>query len=277
MQEEHPSPGGSESAGQRNKPPETCPPLGPSGGGNGERSLLQAAITDLSEGLGDRGAESRSQADLDEDRRLEVEFLENWADERGLWFDHRTVSQLRDPNTREHLLFRPAHAGDRIFKLTKGSGFGLYPRCFPKAFYRKNCRYWFEDHAGTPLQYLKRLSLSNSELMSHLDPGKYPELNRLEGFMKTRGSFRIVTSQPFFVGVPPSVVEIANWFRDRGFAFIAEYTWFRENDHLAVFDTWEKNLMIVGDDIVPFDVIPIRAEGLFLEKLQEAEQRMRTP
>lgn len=35
--------------------------------------------------------------------------------------------------------------------------------------------------------------------------------------------------------------------------------------------------MIVGDEIVPFDVIPIRAEGLFLEKLQEAAIRMSMP
>lgn len=249
------------------------PPAGICGSGGKERSLLDTAIAYLGEGLGDRGAESRSQADLDEDRRLEVEFLENWADEERLWIDPQSVTDLRDPNTREHLLFRPTHAGDRIFKLTKEKGFGLYPRCDPKAFYRGNCRYWFKDHAGTPLQYLRRLSLSNTELMGHLDPQKYPELNRLEGFVKTRETFRIATSQPFFDGVPPSVVEISDWFRDQGFAFIAEYTWFRESDHLAVFDTWEKNLMIVGDDIAPFDVIPIRAEGLFLEKLQEAKIR----
>lgn len=267
MQEEDPSPGKEKPAGERSSRA--------SGGGEEEHSLLDTAITYLSEGLGDRGAESRSQADLDEDRRLEVEFLERWADEEGLWIDAQSVTDLRDPKTREHLLFRPAHAEDRIFKLTKGPGFGLYPRCVPKAFYRQNCRYWFEDHAGTPLQYLKRLSLSNSELMGHLDPQEYPELNRLEGLVRTGETFRMVTSQPFFDGVPPSVVEIANWFKDRGFTFIAEYTWFRESDRLAVFDTWEKNLMLVDGEIVPFDVIPIRAEGLFLQKLQEAAKRMK--
>lgn len=257
----------------RTMSPRERKPASGSGPCGAEGVLLQAAIDVLKRNVVDCGAESRSQIDSDQARRREVAVLESWADEVGLWLDQKSITGLRDPRTREHVLFRSEHAPDRIFKLTKESVFGLYPRCLPENFWRKNCRYWFGEHGGTPCQYLKRLSLTNSELLGDLPSSQLRNLNRLEGFVRNEGQFQIVSSQPFLDGEPASVNEIAKWFSDRGFVFIREFTWFRPSDGLAVFDTWMHNLMKVQGVIIPFDVIPVQAEGQFLEKLLEAANR----
>ena len=56
---------------------------------------------------------------------------------------------------------------------------------------------------------------------------------------------------------------------------MSAWTWFRPTDQIALFDVIEKNVMECGDpDLVPFDVIPLRCEGLFLEMMLAAVERL---
>lgn len=135
-------------------------------------------------------------------------------------------------------------------------------------------RYWFEDRPATPLEYFQRLLLSNTHLMHELERADYPVLNRLEGFVHVRGQLQAVTSQPVFIGVPATPPQIAAWFRDRGFQYLRAWTWFRPADGLAVFDAYMDNMMDSDGLLVPFDVIPLLAEGALLESLHAAVARL---
>lgn len=167
---------------------------------------------------------------------------------------------------REHDLVQTRDYLDRIVKVTIGPEFGFYPACLPKSRYRDVC-HWFTTVEGTPLQYLRRLLLLN-EL--------FPRCHtRLAGFILTKDRLHAVTAQIIAQGRPASLAEISTWMLENGFRFISAWTWFRPDDGVALFDVLEKNVMhCVDGEIVPFDVIPIRCEGEFLEMMHAALQRM---
>jgi hypothetical protein len=59
---------------------------------------------------------------------------------------------------------------------------------------------------------------------------------------------------------------------------LCEATWFRPDDHLAIFDVGGSNLFIdEAGDLVPIDVIPVVAEGALLETLLRAHRQLRPP
>jgi hypothetical protein len=178
-----------------------------------------------------------------------------------------------DSLTREHLIIPQSHDPSRIYKITKGPGWGIFPASLATTRH-KPVRYWFEDRPATPSEYLERLLLSNTRLMHDLDAEMYPILNRLEGFVISHGRFEAVTSQPIFIGTPANPSEMAAWFLQRGFHFIRSWTWFRPADQLAVFDAWIDNIMVCEHGLVPFDVIPLAAKGQLLDSLQAAITRL---
>ncbi len=92
-----------------------------------------------------------------------------------------------------------------------------------------------------------------------------PGLNELEGVIHQPGDVAIVTSQPRFEIQPASVAEIDEWFATLGFLTVTDSGYYRVVDNLAVFDAHDKNLLRFEDTLIPFDVIPCRPVGGFLQ------------
>lgn len=240
-----------------------------------ENLRIAEAIAICKSALGQGGAQSGAELEVGAEWNQQLAALTSWATEAALWVHHLVPPELKDAGTREHYLFHRDEEPDRIFKITKGPGFGVFPNV-RKGISRKGpVRYWFVDRAASPLEYLQRLWLLNARMLVHLDRQVYPVLTRLEGFAMQNENLRIVTSQPIFEGIPATQNEIAKWLIKQGFDFIKAFTWFRQDDGLAVFDTWHENVMATNGQIVPFDVIPIQAEGPLLESLKLAAVKVK--
>lgn len=153
-----------------------------------------------------------------------------------------------------------------MIKVTLGPEFGYYPCCFPRQQFRDVCN-WFSTRKATPLEYFERLLLLN-EL--------YPRCEtQLLAFVDRGESLHAVTAQLIARGRPATVNEITVRLAAEGFRMMAAWTWFRPADRVALFDVMDKNVMLCDDGaMVPFDVIPIRCEGEFLEMMQAAEARL---
>jgi len=164
---------------------------------------------------------------------------------------------------KEHDLFPAVETGRRIYKTTKGSGFGWHPICEPLVGTPSD---EFQLRLGEPLQYFRRLLLMN-EL--------FPALNRLDGFTHIQERFQIVTSQPFLKGRNATPTEISKYLKQHGFSHVCDTTWFRTADNLAIFDAGEPNILVSHGKIVPIDVIPLRISGYFLRRMREATSSRR--
>jgi hypothetical protein len=218
-------------------------------------------------------AEFGPENSLGSEQHRQVEALGRWADQKSLWAQQWVPTPIADTGTREHNLFRHAPDPSRIYKITKGSGWGVFPASLASTRH-KPVRYWFEDRPATPLEYFERTLLSNTHLMHELNRDDYRILNRLEGFVYSHGRLQAITSQPIFDGTPATPSVMAAWFIKRGFHFIRSWAWFRPADGLAVFDAYMDNVMDCKNELVPFDVIPILAKGPLLESLHAAVARL---
>lgn len=115
----------------------------------------------------------------------------------------------------------------------------------------------FQLWEATPIEYLERLLLQN-ELV--------PGLNRLEGVIdQGEADVAIVTSQPRFDIVPVTLAEIDVWFAAQGFQKVTPCGYYRTEDNLGIFDAHAKNVVRFEDTLIPFDVIPCRPSGGFLQ------------
>jgi len=214
--------------------------------------------------LGD-GREEHGAA-LDPDRLgRQVAALHAWAEQADLLIPEDALPPIVKGG-REHSLLQTRRYLSRIVKITIGPEFGFYAACFPRSQYRDVCN-WFTTIEATPQQYFQRLLLLN-EL--------YPRCHtRLAGFVWSGRRLHAVTAQLIAQGRPASLNEISQWMHQRGFRFISAWTWFNPQSGIALFDVFEKNVMLCGDgEIVPFDVIPVRCEGVFLEMMHAAVARM---
>lgn len=196
----------------------------------------------------------------------EEALLRDWANSNNLWVDPGELGEFRR-GRREHDLFRRSDLLHWVFKITRGAGYGLYPT--PLDVVSGMISDWFGVLPATPAQYFERLLLGNQ---------LYPGLNALEGFCEWEGRFCIVTSQPFIAGRNASDREIADFMEARIFGRLCEATWFRPDDHLAIFDVGGSNLFIdEAGDLVPIDVIPVVATGPLLETLLRAHRQLQPP
>lgn len=194
-------------------------------------------------------------------RSRQIAILREWASAEGLWISQAALGKI-ERGRMEHDLFQVGDdAVRRIGKITRGAGFGRHPFC-EKNLISGMVSDWFQARPGSPLQYLERLDLVNKRL--------FAGMNRLEGFAELDGRFAIVTSQPFFAGRDSTHREITDYFSERGFFKVCDGTWFAEEEGLAVFDAGRTNLVFSEGKPVPVDVIPMLAEGHFLERLREA-------
>ena len=108
---------------------------------------------------------------------------------------------------------------------------------------------------ATPLEYLDRLTLHNElfgDDMSFL------------GLVRQEKGWSLVSSQIFLRGEKPSIAQIAAFMAENGFRKLCdENAYFRQSDHLAVFDAHARNFVLVDGIPVPFDVIPQYVSGRF--------------
>lgn len=108
---------------------------------------------------------------------------------------------------------------------------------------------------STPLEYLDRLHLHNRLF------GKSVEFL---GLIRWKGSLSFVTSQIFLRGKKPTVPEIRAMMLGYGFRKLGdENAYYRDDDHLAVFDAHTRNFVLTDGVPVPFDVIPQIVSGRF--------------
>ena len=117
---------------------------------------------------------------------------------------------------------------------------------------------------ASPMEYLERLLLQN-ELV--------PGLNHLEGVIIQGDDMAIVSSQPRFDLEPVSQTEIDDWFAAQGFEKVTRCGYYRATDNLGVFDAHTKNLVRFENTLIPFDVIPCRPGGGFLQFIADTLAR----
>lgn len=108
---------------------------------------------------------------------------------------------------------------------------------------------------ATPLEYLDRLALHN-EL--------FGRSMRFLGLVRQEKGWSFVTSQIFLRGEKPTITQISAFMAGYGFRKLGdENAYFRESDHLAVFDAHARNFVLVDEVPVPFDVLPQYVSGRF--------------
>lgn len=181
------------------------------------------------------------------------EGLREWARSLGLLLEAATLLPRLERGGMEHDWFRE---GERVFKVTRDGIFGLSPGIDLALVSSDMEARRFHLWEASPIEYLERLQLQN-ELVAGL--------NRLEGILDQGDDLAIVTSQPRFDIVPVTLAEIDVWFAAQGFEKVTACGYYRAEDNLGVFDAHAKNLVRFEDDLIPFDVIPCRPAGGFLQ------------
>ncbi len=183
------------------------------------------------------------------------EGLREWARSLGLLLSPSDLPAKVVRGGQEHDLFHD-ETTDRYFKVTRDGIFGLSPGIELALVSSNQDARRFHLWEATPLEYLERLHLQNQ-----LVPG----LNHLEGVLDQGDDLAVVTSQPRFDIVAVTQPEIDAWFAAHGFEKVTECGYYRAEDNLGIFDAHTKNLVRFQDDLIPFDVIPCRPAGGFLQ------------
>jgi hypothetical protein len=179
--------------------------------------------------------------------------LREWARGLGLLLDASLIVPRLERGGQEHDWFRE---GERVFKVTRDGIFGLSPGIDLALVSSGMDARRFQLWEASPIEYLERLLLQN-ELV--------PGLNRLEGIIDQGDDLAIVTSQPRFDIVPVTQEQIDAWFVAQDFEKVTASGYYRAEDNLGVFDAHSKNLVRFEDTLIPFDVIPCRPDGGFLQ------------
>lgn len=226
----------------------------------GATDHLRAACSYLGANDGTGGSEPWTVKGWPLTRERQTGILREWAHSEGLWIPFDELGEIQRGRMEHDLFLVEDGVKKRMGKITKGAGFGRHPFC--EDLISGMMSDWFQARPGSPLQYLRRMELVNTRF--------FPGMNRLEGFSEVDGRFVIATSQPFFAGRDSTHREITDYFSERGFDPVCEGIWFCKNDSMAVFDAGRTNLVFSEGRPVPIDVIPMIAEGRFLERLEEA-------
>lgn len=212
--------------------------------------LILAALDHLRGGLSADGSSSGSSS-----LARQKENLREWARGLGLLLSQSDLPPKVVRGGQEHDVYHD-EASDRYFKVTRDGVFGFSPGIeLALVSSSEDARRFHLWHAA-PIEYLERLLLQN-ELV--------PGLNRLEGVIDQGDDLSIVTSQPRFDIVAVTQEEIDAWFASLGFEKVTACGYYRAEDNLGVFDAHAKNLVRFEDTLIPFDVIPCRPEGGFLQ------------
>ncbi len=181
--------------------------------------------------------------------------LRQWAGNLGLLLKATDLPAWVVRGGQEHDIYHD-EVTDRYFKVTRDGVFGLSPGIELALVSSDQDARRFHLWEASPVEYLERLHLQNVLV---------PNLNRLEGLIDQGDDLAIVTSQPRFDIVPVSQQEIDAWFSAQGFDKITDCAYYRAEDNLGVFDAHSKNLIRFEENLIPFDIIPCRPAGGFLQ------------
>ncbi len=187
--------------------------------------------------------------------------LREWANGLGLLLEPASLFERLQRGGQEHDI---ALDGDRVLKATRNGIFGLTPGLELSLISGIGDNRRFHLWEATPMEYLERLWLQN-----RLVPG----LNSLEGILAEEeqdGEIAIVIAQPRFDFHPVTQPEIDAWFADKGFRKITASGYYRAGDNLGVFDAHDRNVLRFERDLIPFDVIPCRPGGGFLQFIENS-------
>lgn len=214
----------------------------------------------LERSLGHEGTDAWTPVGFARRRDAEIDILSAWADESDLWLPGTRLTRI-ERGRMEHDLVYEGTSPHRVMKLTRWPNFGFYPNCDP-SLVSGMASDWFALRPGTPLQYLRRMALTD-QLFPALE-------HRLEGFVMLDGQFRIVISQRFIEPVAASPRAISAFFTGAGFKQLLAEAWYRAADNVAIFDASSTNLLEFSGHLFPIDILPVRPDGIMLERIQEA-------
>lgn len=190
--------------------------------------------------------------------------LREWATDLEILLDPDSYASRALRGGQEHdVIFEE----DRCIKITRYGVFGLVPGIDLALVAEGDDARRFHLWEATPLQYLERLFLQNE-----LTPG----LNRLLGVIAQPEEISLVISQPRFDLNPATQAEIDAWFVGQGFEKVTTAAYYREEDNLGIFDAHDKNVVKATFDpsvLIPFDVIPVRPDGGFLDFIRDTLRR----
>lgn len=122
------------------------------------------------------------------------------------------------------------------------------------------------SRGALPLEYLDRLQLANELFGDDI---------QLLGIIEGPAGMQVVTSQPTVCGEPPLQEEIAAYFEAAGFAMLppvvvrnsGALSFLRESDGVAAFDCHAGNFFVSEGQLLPIDVIVVRANERLLNAL----------
>ena len=228
------------------------------------RTALESAAHDL--GRSTQAIRASAGGSLAFCRDGEAEALRDWARARELVLDPFEFLSPAWTGGEEHLVWHD-ETGDRYIKLTKANAFGLTVAAE-----------WFIDderdeaelkpalRGAMPSEYLDRLLLQNEIFGDEVE---------LLGIIDKRQALHVVTSQPTIRGGAASPEEISDFMHRLGFRLLPELhigrlgalSFFHERDGIAAFDCHAANYLVSGRDIVPIDVLLVRANDDLLTAL----------
>ena len=166
----------------------------------------------------------------------------------------------------EHLIWRD-DSTDRVIKLTKPNAFGLTVDAeWFLAEERDEAELKPALRGAIPSEYLDRLLLHNEIFGDRIE---------LLGIIDKRLALHVVTSQPTIRGVAATPSQIFEFMNGLGFRELANIdigrlgalSFLREDDGIAAFDCHGANMLATGYNIVPIDVILVRAGNDLLAAL----------
>jgi len=129
-------------------------------------------------------------------------------------------------------------SGDRVLKITHPGEYGIAPTVERGV---GNERFFDHGGAGTPSGFLERMELSNRLFGDNL---------RIEG---VTSDGRIVVSQRFIKGTPPTVGEIDAFMVGEGFRKIDPYVYYDPAEGVLFLDAHEGNFVKTPDSLIPID------------------------
>ena len=226
-------------------------------------TALESAAHDLRASLradGAQPASSLAQIAADEGRALR-----EWSQARGLILDPATWLAPARKGGAEHLVWQDERR-DCFIKLTLPNEAGWTVDA--EDYFDLAWDEWVPrpmSRIATPLEYLDRLLLANELFGDDI---------ALLGVLDAGRGLQIVTSQPTIHGEPPEPDAIADFMVALGFAMLppvvvrnsGALSFLREHDAIAAFDCHAGNFFLSAGQILPIDVILLRAS----DRLQNA-------
>jgi hypothetical protein len=217
---------------------------------------------------------SRLQADAEasegkwqDDVDRQVQTVEDWASRHGRIIDPATFEQQISHSGMEHGVWLDDDTA-RWWKVTHPGQFGRFPfadwTIDPVSQKFRPC---IILRIATPFEYVCRMGIQN---------GVFGDDIRIEGFVRRDTKPSLVISQHDITGKTPSLRQIDAYMKKAGFALIGDFGWYRRDDSLSAFDAQPRNFLRSNRQMLPIDLIMVKAEGELRAALEEMADAARS-